>query len=312
MKKVVRKTETGNVFWLGVVFSVLLFFQFFPDQRYAAEIYKYRDMNGTLHFTDDPGSIPEGCKVLKVFGAEEENGGNFSNASLRKQSSSQDDVIISILDNLVKVYHATHTYSQKDFFVCADMAMDVWNMVETKGINARIAAGNVNRDLANWKEYNHAWVVAEVSSERWVAMEITGGTIVRGNENRNYYRGYFLDSPRELKEYVDLKKRGRDLAIRTQSLQDQLRDVKKEYDDDLNKHRDLVDECEKKYPDQRLSKTRFENYRELRGKISQQSTEVKELEGKGKQLMGIIEKNVEELKKIERCLNKPVETLRFN
>ena len=46
--------------------------------------------------------------------------------------------------------HATHTYSEADLFVCADIAVNVWNMVKIKGINARIAAGNVNKPHADW------------------------------------------------------------------------------------------------------------------------------------------------------------------
>ena len=125
---------------------------------------------------------------MQVFGTDEGNGDNSSSEQHPEQPASQDEIIVSVLHNLVKVYHATHTYSKKNFFVCADMAMDVWNMIETKGINARIAVGNVNKAQANWKEYNHAWVVAEVSPGRWVALEITRGTVVRGNENKNYYR----------------------------------------------------------------------------------------------------------------------------
>ena len=122
----------------------------------------------------------------------------------------------------------------------------------------------------------------------------------------------FFNTPRELKEHVDLKKRIRELSIRTGALQKQLKEVKKEYEQGLKKHRDLVDECEKKYPDQRLSQTRFGKYRELRDKIAEQATVVKGLEERGKQLAGIIKTNIEELKNIEQRLDQPVERLKFN
>lgn len=74
---------------------------------------------------------------------------------------------VEILTDIIKEYYKTHTYSKFDLFVCGDMAIDVWNMVETRGINAKIVVGNVDDPNADWTEYNHAWVLAEVSPGTW-------------------------------------------------------------------------------------------------------------------------------------------------
>ncbi len=128
---------------------------------------------------------------------------------------------IEIVENIVKEYHKIHTYSESDFFVCADMAIEIWNQVKSKGINAKIHAGNVNKDMSkdseSLRDYlsktNHAWVLAEVSPFKWVALETTGGYLVRGEsiednyvvKNNLYYGGFSFDNPKEFKKFRDLR-----------------------------------------------------------------------------------------------------------
>lgn len=110
---------------------------------------------------------------------------------------------VEILTDIIKEYYKTHTYSKFDLFVCGDMAIDVWNMVETRGINAKIVVGNVDDPNADWTEYNHAWVLAEVSPGTWLALETTGGYVTYED---SYYTGYFFENPREFKKYLELMK----------------------------------------------------------------------------------------------------------
>ena len=114
------------------------------------------------------------------------------------------DSKVQQLEQIVENYHNTHTYSTVDLFVCADMAIDVWNMVETAGINAKIAVGNIERANSGWSDWNHAWVLAEVDPSQWVALETTGGYLVYGDANSNYYRAVFFDTPKDFKEYLNL------------------------------------------------------------------------------------------------------------
>ncbi|WP_082122661.1 PEGA domain-containing protein [Methanoculleus sediminis] len=114
------------------------------------------------------------------------------------------DSKVQRLEQIVEDYHNTHTYSMVDLFVCADMAIDVWNMVETAGINAKIAVGNIERANSGWSDWNHAWVLAEVDPSQWVALETTGGYLVYGDANSNYYRAVFFDTPKDFKEYLNL------------------------------------------------------------------------------------------------------------
>src|SRR5208337_3349338 len=57
---------------------------------------------------------------------------------------SQYDKNMETLKGIVEEYHQTHTYTLADWYVCAQMAQDVWDMVETQGITAKIGVGNVS------------------------------------------------------------------------------------------------------------------------------------------------------------------------
>ena len=108
---------------------------------------------------------------------------------------------IDILSQIVSDYHKSHSYSMEDWFVCADMACDVWNMVKTRGIEAKIQVGDVDRDITSLSEANHAWVLAETSPGECLALETTGGRVVYQWENPRYYWGWSFDNPKKFKEF---------------------------------------------------------------------------------------------------------------
>ena len=107
--------------------------------------------------------------------------------------------------NIVKHYHETHIYSEYDFFVCSDMALDVWNMLKAQGINALIQIGNVETGAKDITEVTHAWVLAETSPGCYLALETTGGYVVSGEANLLYYQGWPFDNPKEYKRFVELR-----------------------------------------------------------------------------------------------------------
>lgn len=122
---------------------------------------------------------------------------------------SQKDQNIRAIRKIAVDYHATHTYTRQDMYVCGDMSMDIWNMVETKGIPAIIRAGAVDKDVTQIRDVNHAWVMAEVAPGEWIAIEATGGylacpdkTVCLSNNTR-YFSGWDYASPKEFKDYLD-------------------------------------------------------------------------------------------------------------
>jgi hypothetical protein len=106
-----------------------------------------------------------------------------------------------ILSEIVSDYHRNHTYVDGGVFVCGDMACDVWNMVKTKGIEAKIGVGNVDREISSLRDANHAWVLAETSPGNWLALETTAGRVVYRDENPRYYSGWSFDNPKKFKEF---------------------------------------------------------------------------------------------------------------
>lgn len=117
---------------------------------------------------------------------------------------------VETVTRIVRDYHETHSYigtetgAGQNIFVCGDMACDVWNMVVTKGMAARIVAGNVDAEMRTLAEVNHAWVLAGVAPGKWLALETTGGYVVGRNENARYYHGYLFANPKEFKDYYTL------------------------------------------------------------------------------------------------------------
>ena len=113
---------------------------------------------------------------------------------------------------IAEEYHNSHTYSLPDFFVCSDMAIDVWNLIKTQGINAKICAGNIDSNIFEGRtmEYsmqntNHAWTLAETSPMTYIAVETTGGYLVVYGENNLYYRGFCFENPAKFKKFLTLR-----------------------------------------------------------------------------------------------------------
>ena len=119
-------------------------------------------------------------------------------------TESQTDRNIRIANEIVANYHKSHTYSLIDFYVCGDMASDVWDMLKTQGINAKINVGNVEKDVTSFSDANHAWVLAEVGPNQYLALEATGGYSVKKTDNPRYYSGWSFYNPKQLKNYEDL------------------------------------------------------------------------------------------------------------
>jgi predicted nuclease with TOPRIM domain len=107
-------------------------------------------------------------------------------------------------EKIVKYYHETHIYSSYDLFVCSDMASEVWNMLKAQGIASVIVVGNKDAAIGDILQSNHAWVLAEVTPGKYLALETTGGHSVPVSQNPLYYRGWSFGSPADLKSYQTL------------------------------------------------------------------------------------------------------------
>jgi len=121
-----------------------------------------------------------------------------------------------ICEEIAKNYYATHKYIGNDVFDCDNMACDIWDMLIARGINAKIMIGNVKQRVNSIDDINHAWVMAEVSPDGWLAIECTGGYLVYGSDNSLYYHGIIFNNPKELTDFYDLYARYQRQALRYQ------------------------------------------------------------------------------------------------
>ncbi len=142
--------------------------------------------------------------ILKYFGRVDKE------QTDQESTPTSEERNIQIAKKIVEEYHQTHTYYEEDIFVCSDMAIEVWNMLKTKGINAIILIGNIDKDNASLTECNHAWVLAEVSLDKWYALETTGGYLVYPQDDPRYYKGWIFITPKQFKEYLQLSNQIRD------------------------------------------------------------------------------------------------------
>jgi len=195
-------------------------------------------------------------------------------------------------ENIVKRYYETHLYSKYDFFVCSDMALDVWNMLKAHGINAVIQIGNVETPTDNITEADHAWVLAETTPGKYLALETTGGYAVW--ENDNYYRGWSFDNPKEYKRYVELKY---EFNVRTDiamGFVDRTNIAVDKYQNELSRYQELLDEFNIKYVGHPVS-SESQNFRD---RIETQLALVKVLEGKCSLLTELMNEQTKELENI--------------
>lgn len=165
-----------------------------------------------------------GCLNLDSALDEKENSLTAYKASLTETSEQRN---IRICKETVEEYHSSHTYYGGDIYVCGDMACDVWNMIKTNGINAKICIGNVESDISSFTEANHAWVLAEVSPNTWLALECTGGYVVY--DNPLYYSGWFFYTPKQFKEYTRLLTQYNDQVSKYNRALDEYNELVEEY-----------------------------------------------------------------------------------
>ena len=119
--------------------------------------------------------------------------------ALQLQGATKADTV----ERVAKYYNQTHTYTATDMFVCGDMAAEIWNMLKTFNITSLMVVGSVDQGVTNILQSTHAWLMAEVDNNQYLAVECTGGYTVPISQNGLYYRGWYYNTPETLKQYFD-------------------------------------------------------------------------------------------------------------
>ena len=150
-------------------------------------------------------------EVQKEFGysvqkAEDYHRRQWEEAGVFRSENRAAEENFKVVAQIVSEYRRTHARTMSGGFESLDVANDVWNQINSKGISAKVRLGNTKEDITSIREANHAWVVAEVSPGTLVALEPQAGKIIPLAENRRYYHGYDLPGPTELKQYERVKR----------------------------------------------------------------------------------------------------------
>ena len=234
--------------------------------------------DNTYNFTVDDNTLPSGNYHLVASLPSGEN------STVAFTIESGEDTNIRILQQIVKDYHKIHTYSLNDYFVCADMAQDVWNIVKTQGMRALLVAGNIKNPDADWKDYDHAWVIVETAPGQWIALETTGGVLVYKKDNPNYYRGIFFENPKDLKTNMDLRRDYNNEIERFVTIVGQYNVKVSEYNTKLDYYRSITDSYNQKYAGKSLTAAEY-----------QESLEVKNTLNSEQQKLGLLKAELDQL-----------------
>lgn len=97
---------------------------------------------------------------------------------------------LDLAKSIVATYNASHVYIE-DVYDCDEMSYDLWDQAKAKGLDVEIMLGNPRADY-EVTGIIHAWVVVDVESNQWIALESTNGKI---NTSYNYMRGRMFNDP---------------------------------------------------------------------------------------------------------------------
>ena len=172
-----------------------------------AAVYTWKDEHGVVHMTDRDPAAPG--RDVEVTGPQAKPGPQDRGQAVRTMlAKAQADPAYPQLQRIVAEFRQSHTYSALDYFVCVDMALDLCNILKTKGFSPKVAAGSIKTDIAGLPRdklpgvMDHAWVVVELKPGINLALEATGGFVVDGKvaNFEYYYQGLVFDNPRQAKE----------------------------------------------------------------------------------------------------------------
>lgn len=108
------------------------------------------------------------------------------------------------LERIVQIYAANHFY-EKGIYDCYNMSSDVWDILKEYGFNAVIVIGNNDHLITDILEANHAWVIAQIASDEYLALDGTNGRAYTKASGPLYFHGWMFATPADLRANDDLK-----------------------------------------------------------------------------------------------------------
>lgn len=192
----------------------------------AAAVYSWVDEHGVVHMTDR--KVEDSTGKVKQIGPVESAPGQGSRRFpiLKMIGAARSNPRFAELQAIAAEYHRNHSYSMADYFVCVDMALEMYNILKTKRFAPSVVAGNAKVDTSGMDpekmmgNFDHAWVVVELEPGVRVAVETTGGFLVDDKVSgfENYYQGLVFANPRQAKETDELIHGVKDDCMKAQQL----------------------------------------------------------------------------------------------
>ena len=185
-----------------------------PSRHALAAVYTWTDEKGVVHMTDrkppdKPGqSAPTpGVKQLDATPPAPPGGGR-DKAVRDMLDKARRNTRLGEIAAIAAQYHATHTYSMLDYFVCVDMALEMANILKTRNFKPLVVAGTTKTDVSGMepermiRTFDHAWVVVELEPGVNVAVETTAGVVADEKipNFERYYQGLVFENPRQAKD----------------------------------------------------------------------------------------------------------------
>jgi len=122
--------------------------------------------------------------------------------------SEEHSEVMAVIQEVLSDYSSKNKYSELTETQCKQMSEAIWYRLRVKGVDVRLAAGNVKRNVVGVgidmfvRFANHAWVMAKTPERGWLALECTNGSIVSRQENDLYYSGgLFFTTPEEVYKF---------------------------------------------------------------------------------------------------------------
>lgn len=139
--------------------------------------------------------------------------------------SPEHQATMAVIHEVLAEYSAKNKYSELTETQCKQMSEAIWYRLRVKGLDVRLAAGNVKRNVvgAGIDMYvrlaNHAWVMAKTPDQGWLALECTNGSVVQRQDNPLYYTGgLFFRTPDEVYRFDARRRDMRNAAKRYNAL----------------------------------------------------------------------------------------------
>jgi len=138
------------------------------------------------------------------------------------------EATLAAIREVLADYASKNHYSEFAEVKCKQMSEAVWYRLRTRGVRVRLAGGNVETQVtgAGFETYtnqaNHAWVMAYVPDQGWLALECTNGSIVQQKDNPLYYTSaIFFETPEQVYRFDGLRRQAADGYQKLKKLTDE-------------------------------------------------------------------------------------------